>query len=57
MAICVIILHLVLLFSMQELADLSNLLIWDDLLKIGFRFCSPFVHENKYLFLRGHFFI
>ena len=31
---------------MQKLVELSNLLIYNLLLKLAFRFCPPFVHEN-----------
>ena len=44
-------------FPMQELVELPNLLLYNVLLKLIFRFCPPFVHENKNLFFRGHFFI
>ena len=44
-------------FPMQELVELLNLLLYSILLKFAFRFCPPFVHENKNLFFRGHFFI
>lgn len=33
-------------FPMQELVELSNLLIYNLLLKLIFRFSPPFVHEN-----------
>ncbi len=44
-------------FPMQELVELSNLLLYNVLLKLTFLFCPPSVHENKNLFFRGYFFI
>ena len=44
-------------FPMQKLVELSNLLIYNLLLKFSFRFCPLFVHENINLLFRGNFFI
>ena len=38
----------------QDLVELLNLLLYSVLSKFSFRFCPPFVHENK-IYFRGHF--
>ena len=41
--------------SMQKLVDLPNLLIYNFLSKLAFRFCPPFVHENFEVDILLHF--
>ena len=42
-------------FPMQKVVELSNLLIYNVLLKLTFYFCPPFVHENFEVDILLHF--